>query len=200
MPVLYRDYETRSTLELGDVGAHVYAAHASTDPWCCAYAVDGSDVQLWTPGMPVPPEFIEAAQNSEWLVSAFNDQFERLIEQHIMGPRYGWPIIPIEQHRCTQAAALALALPVKLGEAALALGLEYQKDEAGRRLMLQMSRPRKPRAGEDPNGVHWHDEPERIRRLCEYCKQDVRRAGAARAYRLPFCHRAKALGNRRRYQ
>ena len=60
------------------------------------------------PGDPVPPEFVEAAQNPDWVVSAFNDQFERLIEQHIMGPRYSWPTVPIERHRCTQAAALAL--------------------------------------------------------------------------------------------
>ena len=33
-------------------------------------------------------------------------QFERLIEQHIMA---GWPPVPIERHRCTQAAALLLA-------------------------------------------------------------------------------------------
>src|SRR5262249_10510004 len=143
MKVLYRDYETRSVLELPEVGAHVYAAHPSTDVWCCAYAVDDGEVQLWTPGMPVPPEFIEAAANSDWVVSAFNDEFERAIERHIMGPRYGWPQVPLERHRCTQAAAAALALPLNLGGAAAALGLEHRKDEAGHRLMLQMSRPRK---------------------------------------------------------
>jgi len=181
MPVLYRDYETRSTLELGDVGAHVYAAHGSTDVWCCAYAVDNGEVQLWTPGMPAPAEFTEAAQNPEWLVSAFNDRFERLIEQHIMAPRYGWPLIPIERHRCTQAAAMALALPRNLGDAAIALGLEHQKDAAGKRLMTLMAKPRKPRAGEGPNGVYWHDEPEKVQRLCEYCKQDVRAERALHA-------------------
>jgi DNA polymerase len=174
MPILYRDYETRSALELPEVGAHVYAAHPSTDVLCCAYAVDDGDVQLWTPGIPVPPEFIEAAQNADWLVSAFNDQFERLIEQHILGPRYGWPLVPIERHRCTQAAAMALALPMKLGDAALALGLEHQKDAAGERLMKLMARPRKLRDDENPEGIYWHDEPEKIQRLCEYCKQDVR--------------------------
>ena len=171
MPILYRDYETRSVLELPEVGAHVYAAHPSTDVWCCAYAV--GEVQLWTPGMPVPPEFIEAAANSDWVVSAFNAGFERQIEQHIMGPRYGWPPVPLSQQRCTQAAAAALALPLNLGGAAAALGLEHQKDEADRRLMLQMSRPRKPRKGEDPNGTYWADDPEKIQRLYNYCKRDV---------------------------
>jgi len=62
MPILHRDYETRSVADLKRVGAHVYAALATTDVWCCAYAVDDGDVQLWTPGMPVPVEFIEAAR------------------------------------------------------------------------------------------------------------------------------------------
>jgi DNA polymerase bacteriophage-type len=101
------------------------------------------------------------------------DNFERLIETHIMGPRYGWPTIPIERHRCSQAAALALALPAKLENVAAALGLAQQKDRAGHLNMLAMSRPRKPRKGEDPNGVYWHDDPERLERLHSYCKQDT---------------------------
>jgi len=173
MPTLYRDYETRSVLELPEVGAHVYAAHASTDVWCCAYAVDDGEVQLWTPDTPVPDAFVEAAHNPDYVGSAFNDSFERAIEQHIMGPRYGWPLIPIERRRCSQAAAMALALPASLGAVAVALELEYQKDEAGHRLMLQMARPRRPRKG-DPNEIYWVDDPKKIERLQEYCRQDVR--------------------------
>src|SRR5262245_44364709 len=112
------------------------------------------------------------ARRSEWLVSAFNDQFERLIEQHILTPRYGWPVVPIERHRCTQATALSLALPAKLEKVALALGLEQQKDRAGDLNMLAMSRTRKPRTDEDPKGIYWHTDPERLERLYAYCKQD----------------------------
>src|SRR5262245_65721542 len=119
MPVLYRDYETRSALILLEVGAYAYAAHASTDVWCCAFALDDGPVKLWVPGNPVPPEFLEAAQNPEYLVSAFNDGFERSIELNIMGPRYGWPIIPLERHRCSQAVTLAHALPAALDRAAV---------------------------------------------------------------------------------
>ena len=131
MPILHRDYETRGILNLSDVGTWRYSKHPSTDVWCCAFAVDDEPVKLWVPGDPVPPEFVEAANNPDWLASAFNDNFERLIETHIMRPRYGWPIIPIERHRCTQAAALSLALPAKLEKVALVLGLERQKDRAG---------------------------------------------------------------------
>jgi len=87
MPTIFRDFETRSTLNLLKVGAHAYAMHVSTDIWCCAFALDDGPIKLWVPGNPVPPEFLEAAQNPEYLVSAFNDGFERSIELNIMGPR-----------------------------------------------------------------------------------------------------------------
>jgi DNA polymerase bacteriophage-type len=173
MPILHRDYETRSTLNLKNVGAWRYATCAETEVWCCAYAIDDSPVQLWLPGDPVPAEFIEAARNPDWCVSAFNDSFERLIEQHIMGPRYGWPLVPIERHRCSQAAALALAPPAKLENVTLALGLEQQKDKAGHADMLRLAKPHKPRKNEDRQGVYWHDDPERRERLYSYCRQDV---------------------------
>jgi DNA polymerase len=173
MPLLYRDYETRSTLDPEDVGAWRYSTHASTDVWCCAYAVDDAEVKLWVPGDPVPAEFTEAASNPEWLAAAFNDSFERLVEAHIMAPRYGWHTVPIERHRCLQAATLARALPGSLKGAAAALKLPQQKDDAGRRVMLQMSRPRKPRKDEDPKGVYWFDDEERRQQLYAYCKQDV---------------------------
>jgi DNA polymerase bacteriophage-type len=173
MPVLFHDFETRSTLDLGEVGAWKYACSPSTDVWCCAYAVDDGPIQLWLPGDPVPPELIEAANNPEWTTSAFGDHFERLITRHLMAARYGWPLIPLERRRCTQAAALALALPAKLKDVANALHLEQQKDESGHRIMMQMAKPRRPRQDEDPNGVYWFDDPERREQLHAYCKQDV---------------------------
>ena len=173
MSILFRDYETRSTVDLKDVGAWKYAAVTETDVWCCAYATEDGPVQLWIPGNPVPPEFIEAAGNPAWTVGAFNDSFERLIEQHIMGPRYGWPTIPLARHRCLQAAALALALPAKLEGVARALNLEQQKDVAGHKLMLQMAKPRRPRQDEDPANLCWLDDPDRVSRLHGYCRQDV---------------------------
>jgi DNA polymerase len=173
VPILFRDFETRSTLELTKVGAWRYATHVSTDVWCFAYAVDDGPIELWIRGDPVPPEYLEAAQNPEWLVAAFSDQFERLIEQHIMAPRYGWPQVPIERHRCLQASALALALPAKLANVAHALQLEQRKDNAGRLTMLKLSRPRKPRADDDPSGLYWHDDPKDLEKLYAYNKQDV---------------------------
>src|SRR5215472_12427935 len=68
--VLHRDYETRSRAILKIVGAQRYAADPSTEILCCCYAVDSDAVKLWRPGDPVPPEFIAAAQNRNWVVAA----------------------------------------------------------------------------------------------------------------------------------
>ena len=171
--VLHRDYETRSGIVLKTVGAHRYAADLSTEVLCCAYAVDQDPVQLWRPGDSVPIEFIEAAQNPSWIVAAHNDAFETAIEKEIMLPRYGWPVIPIERHRCTQAMCLALALPARLGAAADALELRNRKDAAGERLMHQMSKPRRPRKDEDPNQVYWFEDDDRLQRLYACSRQDV---------------------------
>jgi DNA polymerase len=129
--VLHRDYETRSEVRLGSVGAFQYAADPATEVLCCAYAVDDSPAQLWTPGDPVPAAFLEAAANPNWIVVAHNDQFETAIERHLLHPRYNWPLIPIEQHRCTMALSLACGLPARLSAAADALELSNRKDKAG---------------------------------------------------------------------
>jgi DNA polymerase len=176
MPNLDRDFETNSTLDIRDVGARRYAADPTTNVLCVAYAVDDGPVQLWFPrsGGPIPEPFFEAERNPEWTVTAHNDGFESAIEELNLAPRYGWPLVPIERHRCTMAMALACALPAKLEKVAEALDLPVRKDAEGHRLMLQMAKPRKPRLGEDPNsGPYWHDEPEMLQRLGEYCKQDV---------------------------
>jgi DNA polymerase len=171
--ILHRDYELRSRAILKIVGAHRYAVDPSTEVLCCAYAVDDDAVQLWRPGDRVPIEFVEAAQNPSWIATAHNDAFETAIEKEIMLPRYGWPVIPIERHRCTQAMCLALGLPAHLSAAADALELSNRKDAAGERLMHQMSKPRRPHKDEDPNQVYWFEDDDRLQRLYDYCRQDV---------------------------
>jgi DNA polymerase len=171
--ILHRDYETRGRVVLKTVGAHRYAADLSTAVLCCAYAVDEDPVQLWRPGDSIPIEFIEAAQNPSWIVAAHNDAFETAIEKEIMLSRYGWPVIPIERHRCTQAMCLAHGLPAGLSAAADALELNNRKDSAGERLMHQMSKPRRPHKDEDPKQVYWFEDDDRLQRLYAYCRQDV---------------------------
>lgn len=168
MSVCHIDFETRSTVDLKQTGAYIYAMHESTDVWCMAYAFDEGEVQLWTPDMPCPPELKAHVLFGETCV-AHNAAFERIIFQYIMGPRYGWPVPELEQWRCTMAMAYAMALPGSLEEAGAALGLSVQKDMAGRRRMLKMSRPRKAVG----TTLTWWDDEEHKNALYAYCKTDI---------------------------
>src|SRR5262245_27047717 len=171
--VLHRDYETRSLAILKKVGTYKYAADFSTTVLCCACAVGDEPVQLWTPGNPVPAEFIEAATNPSWIVCAHGAHFEDAIERHVLHPRFGWPVFPIEKQRCTMAMALAVGLPARLSTVADALDLSNRKDAAGERLMHQTSKPRRPHKDEKPDGIYWFEDQERLNRLYDYCRQDV---------------------------
>src|SRR5215469_1002558 len=172
--VLFRDFETRSCVLLKSVGVYKYATDPSTEVLCGAFAVDDEPAKLWTPGNRVPAEFIEAARNPAWIVCAHGAHFEDAIERHVLHPRFGWPVFPVEKQRCTQAMALAVGLPARLSTAAIALELGNRKDAAGERLMHQTSKPRRPHKDENPNGIYWFDDQERLDRLFSYCAQDVR--------------------------
>jgi DNA polymerase len=191
--VLHRDYETRGVLLLPKVGAWKYASHPQTEMLCAHYAVNDSSVKRWLPNDPVPEEFIEAARNPDWLAAAHNDQFESAVEQLLLHPRYGWPLVPLERHRCTMAQALAHALPGKLELLAQALDLLHQKDRAGHRLMLMMSKPRRPHIDEDPNGgPYWFDDEPRLQRLYKYNHDDLETEREA-YYRLRQLHAGEQI-------
>jgi DNA polymerase bacteriophage-type len=167
-PELHLDYETRSTVDLKKTGQYAYAEGDTTDVWMAGYAFDDEPVSLWLPGQPCPPRIVDHVQKGR-IVYAHNAPFERAITRHVM-PIYGWPQIPIRQWRCTMAMALAMSLPGSLENAAAAIGLDATKDMDGHRLMIRMAKPRR----RDDNGnIVWWDDPDRVRRLGEYCKQDV---------------------------
>lgn len=174
MTVLHIDFETRSTVELKDAGVDNYAKHPTTDAWCMAAAVDD--------GEPVVCEY-SGDLAYPWLgpvlrhvqdggtVIAHNAAFELAIWNHLMVPRYRWPVLKAEQCRCTMAQAYAMALPGSLEKAAAAVGIAMQKDMAGYRLMMQMAKPRSVSPSGEPQ---WWDDADKRGKLYEYCKQDVR--------------------------
>jgi DNA polymerase len=173
--LLVIDFETRSLVNLKQVGHAYYAAHPSTDVICAAGVLgDEPDVGLWVRGEPVPAPIIEACADPGLLFGAHNAAFEIAIWRHSLTPRYGWPECPpIERWRCSMAMASALALPPKLGKLAEVLGLTHRK--ADDHVMHLTCKPRRPRGDEDPNGCpYWFDDPEHLEQLYEYCRQDVR--------------------------
>jgi DNA polymerase family A/Toprim domain/CHC2 zinc finger len=173
MPILFRDYETRSAATLEIVGAWRYALDSATEVLCAGFAVDCGSVRVWKPGDPIPAEFIEATRDPDWIVVAHNDQFETAIETRVLAPRLGWPLVPLERHRCTMAMARANAFPGSLEGAAAAAGMPLRKDPAGYQAMKRLCRPRKPHRGEDPGVVHWGGREGDLELLYPYCARDV---------------------------
>lgn len=179
------DFETRSDVDIRKRGVYVYMESPNTSPLLASYKLNGGPGRRWRAGEPCPPEIV-AHVEAGGEVHAHNNQFERLLWQMILTPRYGWPVLRLEQCRCTAAMAAAMSLPRDLAGLGRALGLSVQKDDEGRRLMLQMSKPRRPRKGEDPDGLFWHEEPEKIERLHVYCDSDTATEAEAETRMVPL--------------
>jgi len=171
-PVVHVDFETFSECDLRSAGAYAYAAHPSTDILCMAWAIGDEEVNLWLPGEPFPFDLIGLGVAARLV--AWNAPFERLIWRHVGQRRYRFPAVADEQWWCAAAQAAQMALPRDLDGAAAALGGAQQKDATGRRIMLQLSQPRKPTLN-DPR-TRWTPEmaPEKFGILYDYCRQDVR--------------------------
>lgn len=166
---LHLDLETRSAVDLKRTGVYPYAADRTTDVLCAAYAFDGEDVELWLPGQPVPLRIkMHVAEGGA--VLAWNSMFERLLWRHVLGPRYGWPEMRQHQWMDPMVWALAMAFPAQLDQCARAMLLKQAKDLEGRRIMLQLAKPRKIK---DDGTIVWWNDPIKLQRLYEYCKQDV---------------------------
>lgn len=188
MNTLSIDFETRSTVDLKKSGVQPYAEHPTTDIWLMAWAFDGEEPEVWYPphalstlatdGAP-PAAFTSElpARVVEHILAggeirAWNAGFEKVIWREVMVKRYRAPKVKLEQWADTMAEAAAMALPRSLEECAGVCGTAHQKDPDGYRLMLRMARPRK--IDKDTGEIIWWDDPERIHRLAEYAKQDVR--------------------------
>lgn len=165
--ILHIDFESRSTVDLQEVGLDNYARHSHTDIWCMAYAFDDESVDLWVPGLEGLPDRIREHVRNGLEVIAHNVSFELALWNAIVKKQYGGPSLLPSSCSCTMTMAYNMALPGALDTAAAAVGLGLDKDQGGRRIMLQMCRPRT----EIP--LTWWDTPEKLASLYAYCKQDV---------------------------
>jgi DNA polymerase bacteriophage-type len=170
MTTVYLDLETRSTVDLRRSGVYPYAKHHTTEVLLASFAVgDGAVRTVIIKGQHrANYAFFTHTLTGADRIVAHNAAFERLVLRDCLGVN-----IPLGKWDCTAARARAMALPASLEQCAQALGLPVQKDREGAALMLRMCKPRKPRRGEDPKGVYWFEDDERMARLGAYCEQDV---------------------------
>lgn len=196
IPTCVVDFESRSACNLKKSGAWKYSLDSTTEVMCLVYRLPywpEGKTALWHPAYPSLglDERIDAdslTELCEWiatgqLLEAHNAFFERSIWANILAPRHGFPRVGENQWRCSAAKAASHALPRHLGDAGAALHLAIQKDDDGKKVMMKVSKPRKPRKkeretwakahGDAPMPLLWWESLELFERLWAYCESDV---------------------------
>lgn len=184
---LILDYETRSECDLKKCGAFEYANHPTTQIMCASWRVGTRKelreqiqkkipAKIWSPAVSDPVLICELTNlllTEYIIIVAHNALFEQVITRFVLSRRSiarAGKNIPHYRWICTASLAASLALPRNLDGACQALELPTQKDMTGHRLMLKLSKPRKP-SKFNPN--KWHCQKRDLLRLMEYCQRDV---------------------------
>ncbi len=137
------DIETYSEAELKTVGVYKYAEHPSTRVLCICYRFNDEEVQTYVPDRDgaIPYRLRRHIENGGE-IHAYNAEFERTVLNGVAGDAIKFPKISIEQSFCTMAKARASGIAGGLGDVAEHLGT-HPKDEGGKNVMLQLSKPRR---------------------------------------------------------
>jgi len=182
LPRTITDFETKSELDVRDVGAWRYSEHPSTEVLFMSYKRPGGDTGLWDPSQPFPQELIDRAENPDEVFEAHNAPFEMAIWLNILHKRMGIPIP--KRWMDTMATCAYRAIPQGLDEVGRVLGLKVQKDKRGKYLLNQLSKPRKPLKKEkkdfedlgipeDKWPTLWREDDVLMQELGEYCVTDA---------------------------
>lgn len=181
------DFETRSDVDLKTRGVYNYMSSPHTVPLMASYLLGDGPVKRWLPDAPCPPDIV-AHVTAGGVIVAHNAQFERLLWQTVLTPRYGWPSVATEQFRCTAAMAAAMSLPRSLDGLGQALNLTIQKDKEGSRLIRKFSLPRRPKKNEAP-GLYFNspeEHAEDFELFRRYCDVDVLAEAEAEKRMIPL--------------
>ena len=163
------DFETRSAIDLKDRGLDVYANDPSTEVLCIAFGTEPNDVLVTDQvNNPHYGHFLSKLLdhvNNGGKISAWNALFEYAIWNCVCVPKYGWPTLKLEQCIDTMAVAAANNIPQSLEDASLFMDSEHKKDTIGKKLIQKLCKPHK--------GA-FNNDPELLKMLFDYCKQDVK--------------------------
>jgi len=181
MSLLLLDFETRSRADLLSTGQHIYARHESTEVMCVGWKIVGekqghviSYPGVYTNDASETSDFYYGLKHAQYVI-AHNAPFEQAIYNHVlsrtpMGPHLRK--LGPEGYYCTLATASVLGLPAGLEKLGIALKLDVKKDMEGRRLLLQMCKPRRP-IQNIAAWIEWVEDDENLKRLYEYCRTDL---------------------------
>lgn len=178
------DWETRSVLDLSEVGLAVYMESPTTELIMANYARGDGKVQRWEPHLQskIPSELEDALLDPFTVVSAWGAQFERAAAKFLLGIDK-----PANEWLCTMAHSRYLSLPGKLHDAGEILGIGDEakmrtgggKTGKGAALIRFFSEPESLGGEETLFGINkplfrdWRTHPKEWALFCEYGGQDV---------------------------
>ena len=167
---LHIDIETYSPEALADCGVHRYAAHPDFRILLFAYAFGDNPVTVidLASGMTLPAPVRRALTDPKITKVAHNATFERTC----IGAMQGQKLDPT-QWECTMIQCARCGLPMSLGEAAKALGLEAQKMTEGKALIKKFCTPHEATLLSEGERVMPTDDPKGWETFKEYCRMDV---------------------------
>lgn len=185
------DFETRSAVDISESSYKRYASDITTSILCIGLKWNDRPASCFTPsgtktildGTERPIELMEAIRIG-CPILVHNAAFEKSIYKYICVEQWDWPPIPDYQWIDTMAVCAYYAIPQSLQKAAIALGLEKQKDMAGNRVLKQVCKPRahgkKAKEACIAEGkplnqmpIIWWEDAERLARVYLYCTGDV---------------------------
>ena len=158
------DFETYSESDITVEGGFKYVDDPSTRPLCMSYKINKERTQLWTDQLDIPQGLREAAEAcslGQGKAYAFNATFDLQVWNKIFAPKYGLPIIPLENWIDVQAVCARFKLPQNLLNAGKVLGCATEKMAVGKMLIRKCCKP-----GGNPTNQHLTD-------LGQYCIVDT---------------------------
>ena len=170
---LHIDIETYSPEALADCGVHRYAEHPDFRILLFAYAFGDGPVTVidLASGVSLPAPVRRALTDPKVIKVAHNAAFERTC----IGAMLGQTLDP-HQWECTMIQCARCGLPMSLGEAAKALGLEAQKMTEGKKLIKKFCTYHEAPSGlfgKQAGPMRPSDDPEGWETFKEYCCRDV---------------------------
>lgn len=174
------DFETRSLVDLKSTGSYNYINDDSTEPLCYCFTTSmypgfmylvRSVQDVWSEICDAWQDLWSAAADPDCYFIAHNVPFDKQCYDKFLRDKYGFPDIPLSRWVCNMAMCFAFGLPGDLKQAAVATQLVNQKDIAGRKSMLFLSKPKTQKQG----GGFWtpEEKPKEFQDLYSYCGQDV---------------------------
>ncbi len=176
---LYIDGETRSELDVREVGVYRYLSHPSTELLMLAYAFGNEDIKLWECHKgPMPEDLRKGLEDPFQIIVSWNSNFERLTFRNLLGIE-----VTADRFEDAMVRARYMSLPGSLDKAGKILDIKskklkefFKKDES---MISLFSEPLRVGGevtlfGEEPTTYRdWDTHPKEWDKFCEYCMVDV---------------------------